>query len=364
MTPALKETLYLCLLCRTCTLNCPAGVQIDKIIEEARGLIEEEGTSLTKRMIFNGFLTHPALLRASSSLLQAYQRTGLQGMLSKSRLLDLLPGDLPNLHDLIPPIPRRPASKSLPSIAPARGEKQYRVGYFLGCAVNLLQGDVASATVKSLQESGCEVVLPGGLKCCGMPHRGYGMQDMASELALHNLGLFQEAGVDAIISDCASCTSTLVEYEGWVGDGDPLKEYARTIPIYDVVEFIVKELDWTAAIDTRPSLKVTYHDPCHLVRCSGREVRKEPRILLDTLCGSNFVEMEGADVCCGGGGTFNLTHYGTSLGILEKKMDFFQESGATHLATSCPGCSIQLAYGLRQLGDSFSLLHPIQLLVS
>jgi glycolate oxidase iron-sulfur subunit len=52
-------------------------------------------------------------------------------------------------------------------------------------------------------------------------------------------------------------------------------------------------------------IRVTYHDPCHLVRAQG--ISEAPRKILKALPGVEFVEMKSANVCCGGGGFFSLT---------------------------------------------------------
>ena len=64
--------------------------------------------------------------------------------------------------------------------------------------------------------------------------------------------------------------------------------------------------------------RVTYHDPCHLVR--AQDVSEQPRKLLKMIDGLEFVEMDEADWCCGSAGTQIITHYETSMGVLDKKM--------------------------------------------
>jgi hypothetical protein len=56
---------------------------------------------------------------------------------------------------------------------------------------------------------------------------------------------------------------------------------------------------------------VTYHDPCHLRRKLG--IFKEPRDLLKSTPGLEYVEMKDANRCCGQGGSFNLAA-GESVG--------------------------------------------------
>jgi Fe-S oxidoreductase len=89
---------------------------------------------------------------------------------------------------------------------------------------------------------------------------------------------------------------------------------------------------------------VTYHSSCHL-RAAG--VTKAPRQVLSQLPGVEFVEMQDADRCAGGAGTYVLKDYDTSQKIFDRKRRAIEESGADVVATSCPACMIQLKNGLR-----------------
>jgi Fe-S oxidoreductase len=66
------------------------------------------------------------------------------------------------------------------------------------------------------------------------------------------------------------------------------------------------------------NMTVTYHDPCHLVRAQG--VSEAPRKILKALPQFEYVEMEDAGACCGGGGSFQFDFPGVSKGITEKKI--------------------------------------------
>jgi Fe-S oxidoreductase len=63
--------------------------------------------------------------------------------------------------------------------------------------------------------------------------------------------------------------------------------------------------------------RVTYHDPCHL---KTQGITREPRALLRALPNVELIEMEGADLCCGLGGTFSVSHYKESQAIGAAKL--------------------------------------------
>jgi len=94
------------------------------------------------------------------------------------------------------------------------------------------------------------------------------------------------------------------------------------------------------------TLKVTFHDPCHLNRF--QQIKSQPRDLLKKIPGLQFVEMPEADWCCGGGAGLNLANYDLSMKILQRKMDNLQRSKAQVLVTSCPGCFLQLRHGAKE----------------
>ncbi|MDK2823990.1 MAG: glycolate oxidase iron-sulfur subunit [Clostridia bacterium] len=109
------------------------------------------------------------------------------------------------------------------------------------------------------------------------------------------------------------------------------------------------------------NITVTYHDSCHLNRKVG--VKKEPRTLLQSIKGINFVEMPEADRCCGGAGTFNIKQYDISMKILKRKMDNFSITDAEVLTVGCPSCRMQLTHGLEKYSlNSKDIRHPVEIL--
>ena len=106
--------------------------------------------------------------------------------------------------------------------------------------------------------------------------------------------------------------------------------------------------------------KVTYHDPCHLVRF--QKVSAQPRKLLKSIPGLEFKESVEADMCCGGAGSYFLTHYDLSQEVLARKMGNVGKTGADYLATGCPGCMMQLASGVRKHELPMQVIHTMQIL--
>ncbi len=349
-----------CLMCEACSADCPSGIPVHKLVALSRSYLAEKGYLTTKRAVFKDLWTKPALLKGATAGLWLYQKTGLRSLVNSLGLTKLLPGDLGKAEGLIGNVPLLSARSQLREVTPAKGKQRYRIGYFLGCGTDLFYPEVAKATVQVLTENGCEVVIPAKMSCCGMPQMANGAYDTALDLARTNIEVYEQLGVDYIISDCATCTAAISNH----GYGDlfkntPYAEKAQAVSqkVVELTDFLTNKLELLPPTQEL-GLKVTYHDPCHLAK--ALKITAPPRNLLKSLPGVQFVEL--AEGCCGGAGTFVLANYDLSTKILAKKMVSLQETGAQVLATACPMCSMQLSHGIAQAGINCKVMHPIELL--
>ena len=362
-TKELADIVYKCLLCKTCTVNCPSGVISDEIILASREYLNESmDKSMIKKALLRGFLTRPSMLYSCMTMAGLYQKTGLHTLLSKSKLFELLPDKLNACTKIMPDVTKKPARDRIPVVTPAKGEKKYKVAYFLGCATNHIYPDVPVAGVEVLSQNGCEVVTVEGIKCCGMPHMAYGEIQTARELAKTNMDVLLKEDYDAVISDCASCSSTFKEaYIHIFEEGTPEHEQAKILAdkTWDISQFLVAKTGIKPG-DKEQKIKVTYHDPCHLKR--AQNVFKEPREVLKSIPGVEFKEMNEADRCCGSAGSFTIMHHDLSMKVLDKKIENAKKVEPDYLATSCPTCTMQLSYGLKKSGSKAKVVHPVQLL--
>lgn len=353
-----------CLMCETCSINCPSGIDIHELNAAARSYVYDKNRSSLKDLIFDTMWTRPALLKTAIRMIWGAQKSGAQKLARQLGLTRILPGDMPKAEEILSDVPYRSARSQLSELNQAQGEKKYKVGYFLGCGTDLLNPGVALATVDVLTRNGCEVIIPRNMKCCGLPHIANGKLDTARQLAEANVKLFNSYNFDYIVTDCASCSSALsaknMEFLlGSSGLSDEVKKF--TDKVIDLTCFMVNVLDLDMPADTSSgSIKVTYHDPCHLANAQG--IKSEPRQLLKLIPGVELVEMKDANRCCGGSGTYSLTHYDLSMQILDKKMENAAATGAAVIATCCPSCIMQLQYGVRRRGLPVQVLHPVELL--
>ena len=91
---------------------------------------------------------------------------------------------------------------------------------------------------------------------------------------------------------------------------------------------------------------------------------EEPRTLLKSIPGVTFIEMEGSDRCCASGGIYNLLNYNESMAILDEKMKNMNETKATTVITSNPGCHLQMSLGIERQGrtDQMRSMHLVEIL--
>ncbi|MHB0869939.1 MAG: (Fe-S)-binding protein [Chloroflexota bacterium] len=361
LSPNFVDHMYRCLNCMACAAVCPSGVEAHEIIVDARVEIDSKlPQPAAKKWIFEGLVPSPGRMETAVWPLRLYQRSGLRWLAEHTGALNLLPFNLGEAAKMPPTLPMSPLRGRLAETTPAQGERKYRVGFFLGCAQSLLYADSSAGTVRVLSHNGAEVVTPRDTVCCGMPAMAYGDLDTALKLARQNIDLFEEANVDVIVTDCATCGESGKHYKEWLKH-DPV--YAEKAAAYsekfrDISEFLAE-----IPLDDRMGevkAKVTYHDPCHLVR--GQKVVEQPRKLLKMIPGIEFVEMKESNWCCGGAGTYALTHYEMSMGILDRKMANAAATDAQILASGCPVCQMQLGLGVKRARLPMKVTHPIALL--
>ena len=361
---AMKEEAYFCLDCRACTTACPSGVKAGEVMEVCRSQVHQQQPLPKWQAGFRNFilqkmLPDPNLLETSMLPARLYQKLGIQWLVRNSNLLKLGPEWVAKAEGMMPELypPLRP---QLPDVVPAEGEQRGRVAFFLGCIMTLMYAEVSRQTVRVLAQQGFEVVTPKAQKCCGAPHLTEGDRDTTRSLAQHNLDLFMELDVDAIVTDCAGCGAALKEYEELLEElGEHEKLATFHSKIKDVSEFLIEQGLRTDGLKPVEQI-VTYHEPCHL--CHAQGISRQPRELIKAIPGIDFRELNEASWCCGSAATFSLKYTDESQQILDRKLENIQSTGAELLVTANPGCHLQLAWGLKQAGMSQRVVHITELL--
>jgi len=382
---ALEDPLFTCLGCGACTTNCYGSVPTADLVLAARGeYLEKVGKKPAHRLLFEHLLPYPKRLHVAAKAVALGKNSGASKVANALGLLRIFGRDLPKAEGIVEKLPMASFRGTIkPGVYPGEGE-QLRIGFFVGCGVDVIQVEAGKASFEALKKIGKTVEVLDNC-CCGLPAWSYGDIENTKKLAAKNMGVFSELEVDVIVTDCASCSSFLKKYDKvFKDDEDNLALAQQQQPlIQDMVQFLAakgvaapKEIDETTDVgdyyDPHSAEKkvstavgatgagekpvvVTYHDPCHAVR--GQGIRSESRDILKALPGVEFKEMAEADWCCGGAGSYALTHYELSQKVLDRKMNNLEKCDADILVTSCPACMIQLSFGIRRHGLKTKVLH-------
>lgn len=340
----LKEPLFNCLLCGACTSHCfPAIPTADLILEARSEYLERNGRGPIHRLLFERLLPYPDRLRTAFHAAAFGKRAGFSKLAAALGLLRFLGRDFAKAEGILCDLPRRALREDHPPRQLGGKGKNVRIGYFVGCGIDLVTPNVGKIALELLRQLGASVdILPNC--CCGLPALNYGDLKAARELAARNLPVLESSRFDLIVTDCSSCASFLKKYPQLFPDGSRENEQAREMSsqVRDLVEVLGPV---TEKQDAPPHIVVTYHDPCHASR--GQKLSRQPREILRSLSGVEYREMPEADWCCGGAGSYALSHYDLSLQVLDRKMSNIEKTGAQIVATSCPACMIHLSYGAR-----------------
>jgi L-lactate dehydrogenase complex protein LldE len=240
-------------------------------------------------------------------------------------------------------------------------ERDVRVGLFVTCLVDLLRPRIGFAAIRLLEAAGCEVVVPVSQTCCGQPAYNAGERRAARLLAEKMIGEFE--GCDYIVAPSGSCVGMIRTHYPELFADDPAwraRGAALGARTYELSDFLVT----VAKLDKVPGNfigSITYHDACSGLRELG--IKAQPRALLAKLPGVTLLEMNGAEECCGFGGTFAVKFGDISARLAEKKCDNVHASGAAAVVLGDLGCMLNIEGRLRRMGDEKTkVLHIAEIL--
>jgi glycolate oxidase iron-sulfur subunit len=349
-----------CLGCMACETACPSGVRYAPLIEETRAAIEHHyqrpiSERLFRRLLFL-LLPFPARLR-----LAALPLVLVNVLRRMPGLLKLLPLKVSNLIALAPDARLSGLTTSVPERTAAIGVARLRVGLMTGCVQRVFFGHVNEATVRVLAAEGCEVLAPGSQGCCGALALHSGMDDDARGFARRLIAAFEGTNVDAIVVNAAGCGSTMKGY-GELLKHDPVwADRAQMFAgkVRDVTE-VVAGFDTARAPRHRLDVRVAYHDACHLAHAQG--VRQPPRDALASIPGVTIVPIGDSEICCGSAGIFNLVQPEMAAELGRRKAARIAEARPDVIATTNPGCILQIGAAGRAAGDSRPVFHVVELL--
>ncbi|HSK43756.1 MAG TPA: 4Fe-4S dicluster domain-containing protein, partial [Candidatus Binatia bacterium] len=152
-----------CLGCVACEIACPSGVKYGRIVERARAQIEQGYKRpfiqrMLRNFFYNKVIPNFRTLSFVAKLMRFYQRSGLQTLVRKSGLLQLM--GVADLDKLSPQIDKEFFFSEIGKVFPAVGARRGKVAFVAGCINNVAFSHLNRATVNVLTQNGIEVHIP------------------------------------------------------------------------------------------------------------------------------------------------------------------------------------------------------------
>jgi FAD/FMN-containing dehydrogenase/Fe-S oxidoreductase len=346
-----REVADLCVNCRMCASECPAQVNIPKLMLEAKAAnVAEHGLDRT-----DWAMAQTENFAWLGSTLAPLVNAGLANGISRW-LLDKLLGV--SRRRRLPAFAARSFLRRAARRGWTRRPKGHRprVAYFVDVFANFNDPAIAEAVVAVLHHNGIEVFVPPGQRGCGMAPLAYGDIESARETAACNLRVLGDIAREGYTIVCSEPTAALMlrhDYPALLDDPDVDLIAGR------VVEFTSflwdQQQNGDLRTDFRP-LEITlgHHVPCHL-RALGQP-EAGPRLL--SLIPELVVKT--IDVGCSGmAGTFGLQarNYDLSLAAGRSMARELSRPGLQFGSTECSTCRVQM----EEVSGKWTL-HPAQYL--
>jgi len=346
-----KRIADLCVHCHMCRLECPASVDIPRLMRESKGAyVAANGLRLG-----DWVMTRLDLLGALGTLCApvtnwALSNRQMRWLLEKT--LGIAQGrKLPRVGARS--FLRRCHGRRLSRPSRRSGQKVF---YFVDVYANYYDLMLAEALVNVMEHNGVEVYVHPGQKQAGMAAIARGALDYARRLAEHNTALLAEAvrqGYRIVASEPAAVLCLTREYPQLLDDEDARLVAAHTSEACSYL--------WNMhtlgklQLDFRPiHTALAYHMPCHL---KALQVGSPGLSLLGLIPGLQLFALE--EGCSGMAGTFGLQrqNYRASLragwALISRLRDPRIHAGTTE----CSACKMQM-----EQGTTKPTIHPLKVL--
>lgn len=236
-----------------------------------------------------------------------------------------------------------------------------RVGLFVTCLVDMMRPRIGFATLKLLQDAGCEVVVPPHQTCCGQPGFNSGDRESGRLMARRFLADFDS--FDYVVAPSGSCTGMIRCHYAELFPEDPALQArldALSSRTFELTDFLVTVLKVDHLQSTFRG-SITYHDSCSGLRELG--IKQQPRQLIARVAGARLQEMDKAEICCGFGGTFSIKLGEIATRMSDNKCQDALATKTDAIVGGDLGCLLNIEGRLRRLGDETTrVLHVAEVL--
>jgi len=235
-----------------------------------------------------------------------------------------------------------------------------RVGLFVTCLVDAMRPNIGFASLKLLEDAGCDVEVPQAQTCCGQPAFNSGDDATTRAIAMQIIENFEQ--YDYVVVPSGSCASMIrthykdvfVDQPDWIERQSALS--AKTWEILSFLSDVMHHQPEGIKFDG----VATYHDSCSGLRDLG--VHDQPRNMLAGVEGLRLVPLKDNDACCGFGGTFCVKYPDISNAIVADKTQSIKDTQADILLAGDLGCLMNMAGKLSREGSKVKAFHTIEVL--
>lgn len=316
------DVVYLCTGCGTCREVCPKDVDIPEIVNLIRARIFKHRPDLV-----------PIQLHTADAILVEHG-------------LAFVPWEDP--EEKVESRNMRLERLGLRYV-PDQVVKGADVLFYPGCQAEERAQEVKESAKIILAHFKAKFTLLEGMNCCGLPATLLGDDETALELALKLKKKVKDLGVKMVVTTCAGCTSNLAR----IAERD-----AWGIPVYHMLEYLVEVIGIAKLSSTfkqsteEEPLRVTLHDPCHLIKHTSRITMDYAIQILSLIPDVEVAQSFAHDSCCGGGGLVSYHAGDVARAVMKENLAAIEETGAARVVTPCPLCTAQLEDSLFRQGSS------------
>jgi len=345
-----KSVADLCFNCHMCAMECPARVDIPKLMAESKGAyLAAKGLKFSDWAMAR--LDLVARLASRFSILANWSLRNRQMRWLLEKILGIAQGrKLPRIarRNFL----RRAARRRLTRPVRRTGHK---VALFLDVYANYFDPQLAHALVTVLEHNGVAVYVPPEQKQAGVAAISCGALEIARRLAEHNVRILADAvrqGCHVVTTEPAAALCLVREYPNLVDDDDARLVAQNTS---EACTYLWRmHAMGKLQLDLKPIYATLgYHTPCRL---KALRVGSPGEDLLRLIPGLMITHLE--EGCSGMAGTFGLSrrNYRASLRIGRGLISRLRDPNIQAGTTECSTCKIQMEQGTNK-----PTIHPLKL---
>ena len=321
-TEALVEHMYECLLCHSCNAVCAGMDSIPLGCIEGANIFR----ALRADFVEMGIAPPAGLKKTTDNIVEKHNRQG--------------------------------TAKNRAEWADGLGiQDSGEIVIFAGCTAAYADNSSVVALAKVLKHANVDFGILKDEWCCGLLLGDSGLRDGFKANAEHNVDAIRKAGAKTVAVTCADCYKALNSYTEYFGDlgFEVVHSSELLLRLLKEDKIKLREVDLGGV--------ATYNDPCFLARGGDKAVTDEPRELLRSIPGTEWVEMEGFGkytYCCGRPITAPAslkTYQKTGLA----RIGDAETVRANTIVTGCANCKTSLRSAAQKAGTGIKVMDIAEL---